>query len=441
MLTLDLLDVAPSTLDDRALIDAARDLGELRRRVDAASAAVAAEVQHRSRPEHGTLGLSQRMGAITADRLIERVVGLTGGEARALVRVGVLLTADAEPWLASVSSALDDGGLSIAQADAIRGGLGAPGSDVAADDLADEAVRLVGLAPELPVARLAAAARSARDGLEKGGADDRARVLRDRRYLSLTPRTDGMTRLDGLLDPESAAIVTAAFDGATSPRRGGPRFVDPDEKAAAAALLGDERTIGQIALDAFVDLVRIGAEAEPDRLFGARRHAVRLIVTAADLEARRGTGRFEGQIEPVAMTTVDRVVCDAGILPIQFDDDGEVLRLGRERRLFSSRQRTALEVRDGGCRFPGCERPASWCEAHHTTPWSRGGKTDVADGILLCRHHHRLVHDNSWRIERSDEHGFVAVPPPTLDPDRLPVPMPTRTAALGREHPRLRCQT
>lgn len=432
MPTLDLLDVAPATLDDDALLDASRALGELRRRVDAASAAVAAEVKHRSRHEDGTLGLAQRHGAITPERLLERVAGVAPGEAKALMRVGELLTPDAVPWLTPVGSAVASGDVSIAKADAIRAGLGGPTADVAVDDLLDAAAELTRLAPTLTVDRVAAAARAARDELDVAGVADRERLLRDRRYLSLTRRPDGMTRLDGLLDPESAGIVAAAYDAATAPRRGGPRFVDPDAKAAADRLVADDRTLGQIALDTFVDLIRTGTDADPSRLLGGRRHAVRVLVTAADLAAGSGAGFIDGQNDPISIGTVQRLVCDTGILPIQFDDNGEPLRLGRERRLFSSRQRAALEARDGGCRFPECDRPASWCESHHRTPWSRGGNTDTTDGILLCRHHHRLVHDNGWQINTDPVHGFVAIPPPMVDPDRTPIPMPTRSRVLAR---------
>jgi hypothetical protein len=69
------------------------------------------------------------------------------------------------------------------------------------------------------------------------------------------------------------------------------------------------------------------------------------------------------------------------------------LDLGREARLFTKAQRIALTLRDQGCRAEGCDRPPSWTEAHHLTkPWSQGGKTNLADGILLCGHHHRLAH-------------------------------------------------
>lgn len=430
---LDLLDVAPAALDDDALTDALSSLGELRQRVDVAVAALAAEVDHRSRREHGTQGLAAKTGAGTAEKFVQRLTGLDTRETRRFIEVGRQLTADADPWLAPVTGALDAGRVTVPQADAIRAGLGAPTADVAADDLLDAAARLSALAPGLTVERLGREARALRDDLDAAGVADRERLLREKRYLTLTPVGDGMTRLSGLLDPESAAIVGAAYDAATSPRRGGVRFVDPDARAAADAIVADPRTLGQIAVDTFVDLIRVGTAADPAKLLGSRRHAVRVLVTGRDLAAGEGAGFFDGQTEAVSIATVERHICDTGVLPIEFDLDARhPLRLGHEKRLFSSRQREALVARDGGCRFPQCDRPASWTEAHHRVPWSRGGATDIHDGILLCRHHHHLVHDNAWRIEPDERHGFVAIPPPDLDPGQSPIPMPSRSRAHAR---------
>lgn len=430
---LDVLDVAPATLDDAELLRAAGSLGELRRRVDVAAAAVAEEMNHRSTREHGSQGLAQRLGARDAGRLVEQTMGLGRGEARSLIRVGELLTPDGAAWLAPVGSALEGGSVSVAKADAIRAGLGAPTADIAADDLTDAAAELARLAPALTVDRLAARARELRDELDAAGVADRERMLREKRFLNLTPTADGMTRITGLLDPESAAIVGEAYDAATSPRRGGVRFVDAEARAAADAIVADERTTGQIAVDTFVELIRLGTAADPGRLLGTGRHAVRVLVTARDLAQRTGAGFIDGQTEAISIGTVERHLCTSGLLPIEFDATAkEPLALGREKRLFTSRQREALVARDGGCRFPKCDRPASWTETHHTTPWSEGGVTDTAHGILLCRHHHQLLHTNGWRIDPHPEHGFVVTPPRANDPTQTPLPMPSRSRVLAR---------
>jgi hypothetical protein len=73
------------------------------------------------------------------------------------------------------------------------------------------------------------------------------------------------------------------------------------------------------------------------------------------------------------------------------------LDVGRTTRVISPAQRTALAVRDGGCVFPGCQRPLAWCDAHHLWHWIDGGPTDLPNLALLCRAHHRAVHEGGWR--------------------------------------------
>jgi hypothetical protein len=103
------------------------------------------------------------------------------------------------------------------------------------------------------------------------------------------------------------------------------------------------------------------------------------------------------------------------------DDHGVPLKHGRTRRLFTLGQRLGFAVRDKGCVFPGCDRPPAWCEAHHIRGWSRGGPTDLANGCLLCGHHHRLIHQRDWQIIMgADGHPHV-IPPDWNDPTRTPL--------------------
>ena len=115
---------------------------------------------------------------------------------------------------------------------------------------------------------------------------------------------------------------------------------------------------------------------------------------------------------------------------VGFDDDGQAVNVGREQRCFNRRQRIALGARDGGCRWPGCNRKVSWSEAHHVKFWARDhGKTDLADGILLCRHHHLLLHDEHWEIVRRGG-DYWLIPPPDIDASQTPRLMPSKSAAL-----------
>src|SRR5690606_31097410 len=230
------------------------------------------------------------------------------------------------------------------------------------------------------------------------------------------------------LDPESAAIVVPTFEAATSPRRGGPRFIDPDAVRRAEDIVRDQRTTDQLTLDVFVELIRIGARVDDGTLLGDRKPAVRILLTQTDLDAqpdadgtRVGAAYFEGQTDAVSIATAERYICNSGAVPILFDTDGRALNLGREQRLFTQKQRTVMAARDGGCIL--CARPPSWCEAHHIDHWDEHrGRTDIDDGVLLCRFCHLNVHNNTWRIrrergqyflERPDDHGILRRTPLT----------------------------
>jgi len=420
---------ASEGLADAELMATQRSLAELRRRVDAWSASVAAEIARRSRRELGDDGLAQRHGARTPELLVQHLTGTSSREAHTMVRVGSLITT-ASP-LMSVGAAVADGTLSLDAADAIRSGLTAVHPSVPAESLLAAADALLLDAASLSLEKLAVRAREWGAELDEQHIVDRERARRDARYLRITPQSDGMTRLSGLLDPESAAVVVAAYDGATSPRRGGPRFVDPRDVDRAERLVHDDRSTEQIALDSFVELVRIGAGTAPN-VVGAQPPAVRIVVTDRDLARRAGHGWIEGQTTPLSIATVERELCDRGTVPIHLDSDGQVVNVGRDRRLFTPRQRIGLAVRDGGCRFPGCDRPPSWCEAHHIDEWFRDqGRTDIADGVLLCRHHHLLIHNNEWRVVRERADYFV-VPPPSVDASRAPIAAPPKTRVVER---------
>ena len=96
---------------------------------------------------------------------------------------------------------------------------------------------------------------------------------------------------------------------------------------------------------------------------------------------------------------IRRLACTAGIIPVVLGGKGEILDLGRTRRLFSSAQRKAMALRDKTCRAEGCTVPVRWCEAHHLDPWSEGGNTDIDDGNYGCPHHHHLLHDPNYTHE------------------------------------------
>lgn len=385
-------------LSDDELVAEHAAFAETLRLVQASSAVLAAEVARRSTPELGYSGLAQSRGARTPEKLVQQITGLSAPDARKLVRVGTLVS-DPSPWMAPVAAGVSAGAISLDAAEAIRSGLGEPGR-VAADDLIDAAARLVDEAANLPLERLAARARDARTELDLDGVAEREEERRSRRYLAYAPLPDGNVRFHGVADPESAAILFGAVNARTRPRRGGARFVDESD---APEISGPEdgRTIPQLMLDALVDIVKFASLADPGKVLGARRVGVRLHVSGRDLVSGEGYAFIEGQTAVVSIATAERIACDSGFIPVKFDKDGKVVNVGKEQRLHTPRMRTGIGARDGGCRVDSCDRPPEECEVHHINEWVRDdGETCIDDGILLCRHHHMLVHNNGWRVVR-----------------------------------------
>lgn len=423
----ELLQLPPlGSVGDDGLMGLQRRLASIRRFVDTASADVAAEIATRSRRELGYGGLAQRVGARTPERLVQSLTGSSIRDARALVEVGRMIAApaesDAESSEQAIAVAVRSGALSIEQARAIDVGLGPATCLVADERLHPAREELLALAPIISVEDLRAHARVLRDELDTVGVADREAALRDSRFLKLYPQDDGMMRLAGLLDPESAARVRTVVDAALSPRRGGPRFVDREDRKRAERLESDPRTDDQIALDTIVELLDAGvASREAGPLVGRNGAPVHVLVTSADLASGSGFARIAGQDTAISVATAERAICTDGMIPIQFDAAGkDVLRLGSTRRRFSAKQRTALVARDGCCRK--CGRPVSQTEAHHIIPVSHGGPTDLENAILLCRFDHLLVHNNGWRIDRDARGDFWFIPPPDVDPLQRRIP-------------------
>lgn len=408
-------------VDESVLLELSRATERVRKLAETQVALIAGEIERRSAREFGSAGMAQRLGLRTAEELVRVTNQSTARDASLAVRVGRIVTGDSEAWLAAVSQAVLDGACSVASADAIRSGLGAPGPGVSEATLTNAAARLCDDAALLDPDRLQRRAREVRDELDELGIAGRESARRARRSLRVTRLPDGMTRANWLMDPETSAVFLTLFDRATSPRRGGPRFVAEPDSAAAQAILADERTTEQLASDVFLELLRQGAAADSSELLGSGGATISVHVTRAALDGRSGHGYVEGQTAAVSIETIERLACAGEVVDIAFDGAGQPLDLGREQRLFNRRQRRALAARDGGCMAPGCDRPPSWTEAHHIKHWARdGGRTDIADGILLCRHHHLLFHNNGWEIEREGG-GYLLIPPGAVDPDRAPI--------------------
>jgi len=467
--------------DDTELVALSKLAAREKQLAEAHLALIAGEIAARSGRELGHSGLAQREGFRNASELLKVTTGSTGREATTAVRVGTLvreaatsgsvdpasgeLFEAAEPWLACVAAAVAAGSLSVGAADAIRTGLGTPTDNVSSAALASAAADLCALAGSQDVDRLLKRARELRDDLDEAGIADRERECFEKRSLKLFGTGNGMGRMIWDMDPETYATVLELNTRATSPKRG-VRFVGGDDAETAERILNDPRTIGQLASDTFLGLLQAGADADSSHLLGTGGAAIRVLVTKKTLEsggaATNGTGpgivrdattdtaaagwtdgtgvaataagpsghgRIESTGAPLTAASIQRLSCDGTTTEITVDSFGTPLDVGYEHRTFTPKQRVALAARDGACMFGDCDKDPSMCEAHHIIPWSDGGRTDLANGILLCKFHHLLIHNNGWEIYRVGT-DYWLVPPPDIDPARQPRPMPSKSAAL-----------
>jgi len=450
-------------LDDAALLAANGLNATIVKNALATASLIAGEVARRSAPELGSKGLAQRLGHRTSEQFIKTSTGVTTQQAVTAVRVGRMMqdtagapvvdvatgevVAPVQPWLKRVAAGVLDGSISAAAAESIDRGLGAPCTGVTEADLAVAAAALcaeavAGTDPD----RLFKRARQLRDEIDAAGIAEREQQRREQRALSFVQLPNGMSRLVWVMDPETAVTVKDLYDRATSPKLGGVRFVDKTQSALADAIAADERTPAQLASDTFEHLLRVGADtlatesptgtadggAAGRFLLGSGTPVIHIAATRDAVEKRIGAAHFRGQADPVSIATLERLACTGGHRETGFDQNGIPLDLGRDQRLFTAKQKQVLALKWGGCVHPGCDRPSSWTEAHHIEHWWRDhGKSDIADGVLLCKHHHMLHHNTGWEITR-DYHGrYWMTPPAGVDIQQTPIELHSKSRVMA----------
>jgi len=174
-------------------------------------------------------------------------------------------------------------------------------------------------------------------------------------------------------------------------------------------------TSEQRRADALVSLLRHAASAKPAPGVGAARVIVKLDYDQLR-EGAAGAGVI-GDSTQLSAGELRLACCDAEVIPVVLRGAGEVLDVGRARRLVTSAMRAALIARDGGCVFPSCNAPPSACEAHHVVPWYLGGPTALWNLVLLCHSHHGLVEPakyclrDQWEVRIGADHLPEFFPP------------------------------
>ncbi len=284
---------------------------------------------------------------------------------------------------------------------------------------------LVGAAETLEPAAMRTLTQAARLQIDPDGVLDDDNRAHERRWFECEQSYGGAWFLRGQLDAEGGAVVKAAIDALAhglSPgemRSGSQRRADALVDMSAAQLrCGDHRDVhGQrphLTVTVSADTLRADTRSD-DMRSDDTPNAERVHPGGA---AQPATLHGVGPIHP---ETARRIACDAvrTVVTVAPVADASVwmagtsavpLSVGRATRTIPAHIRTALHLRDHGCRFPGCDRPPAWTDGHHIIHWSDGGPTDLENLVSLCRPHHRAVHEQAWRIHIAD--GIAVVEPP-----------------------------
>ncbi|MCB1247610.1 MAG: DUF222 domain-containing protein [Acidimicrobiia bacterium] len=209
----------------------------------------------------------------------------------------------------------------------------------------------------------------------------RTRSQRRRRRLSINQTFDGMWAVAGELDPESGAIVHEALEAV-----GSRAYLDES----------DPRAPWHVRADALVDICEQAMRHNTTHTSkGTKPHLTVSIDGDVLLGLRNGFA--ETYDAPIPPETLARISCDTTIVRILTDAAGNPINVGRATRVIPPALRRALDRRDRHCQWGGCSAPADWCDAHHMTPWSDGGRTDLDNLTLLCRVHHTATHEAMTR--------------------------------------------
>jgi hypothetical protein len=233
------------------------------------------------------------------------------------------------------------------------------------------------------------------------------KIAVEQRALRLSTCEDGSLLISGQLDPIGGAAFRTALEPLARPMGE-----------------GDDRCLERRQADAAVELATLHLDTGRLPHVASQRPHLQVTATLETLRGLPGSPAADMEFStPISYKTVQRIACDASITRVVFGPGSVVVDVGRARRVVSGPTRRALNARDQSCRWPGCERPASWSAAHHFVHWIQGGDTDLSNLILLCHRHHWMTHEGGWKLARAKDDRVLAIPPtyayfrPTRAPD------------------------
>lgn len=337
-------------------------------------------------------GGAGHFGAVSTAAWLRGSARLGPGAARTAVVVARRLADD----LPATAAGMASGELSYDSAREIVRAV----EDLPAEHIGSADTKLAAAGRSLTSSQLRQVGMRLRHVLDVEGSKDAAVRAYERRELYVSATFDGRVAVDGMLDPQGGETLLAALHALSGP------------------IAGDARTPGQRRADALVELCRRALDAAILPEAGGERPHVTVTLELASLQATAGApGGKLGWAGPVCGETARRIACDASVTRVITDGPSEVLDVGRKTRVVPAGMRRALRILDGGCRWPDCDRPDPWCDAHHVIFWANGGPTSLPNLVLLCGAHHRYVHERGW-ILRLDPDRHVTVTPPERPPPR-----------------------
>ena len=264
----------------------------------------------------------------------------------------------------------------------------------------DNEADLLTLAEDASVQQLERMIRAWTKGSQKDE-EARARAVYESRRLSIFPDDDGGYVVKGRLTPEDAALLMRALEAASDALfREHPSGAETDAEK--------HREGGQRKADGLVLLAEramaVGFEDADAPVSGTHADRYRVVLHVEPETLKEDGDVAMSELDDgtrVTHVTSQRVSCDASVVEVARTSDGTVVAVGPRKRTIPTSLRRALEIRDRGCRFPGCGR--RFTHVHHVKHWADGGAHSLRNCLLLCRYHHRLVHEGGWKIRWDDQ--------------------------------------
>ncbi len=338
-------------------------------------------------------------------------------------RADVRLARDLADRYPVVAQAWRDGTVSAQQARSIVAGLRQLPLALSPSQMEACQTDVVGFAAQLDPDELRMVAERMAEVIDPERAQEReaerierdARIGHARRALVVWPDHHGSMMIRGQLPVADGALFLSQLEALMPSAASYEVSGDVPERAARRA-------------DALVRLCGVAVSSGQLPTLGGDRPQVMVTLGLEALLAGLGITAVLGCGDQLSAGEARRLACDAQIIPVVLGGASEVLDVGRTHRFFTKAIRTALVLRDRGCAFPGCDAPPAACEAHHNRPWWAGGDTCVANGVMVCPFHHRLVEPDpgrseqvQWQILIDPETGVPwFIPPRQIDPDRVP---------------------